>query len=49
MDHEWSRSSNFLNELIREFLLSIVKSEALFGHPVQDTKLISPPETPKKN
>ncbi len=31
MDHEWSR---ILNKLIREFLLSIFRSEALFGHPV---------------
>ncbi len=28
------RSWNFLNKLIREFLLSIFRSEALFGHPV---------------
>ncbi len=35
--HEWSRSCNFLNKLIREFLLSIFRSEALFGHPVQTT------------
>ncbi len=32
MDHEWSRSWNFLNKLIRVFLLSIFRSEALFGH-----------------
>ncbi len=34
MDHEWSRSCNFLNKLIREFLLSNFRLEALFGHPV---------------
>ncbi len=34
MDPELSRSWNFLNKLIREFLLSIFRSEALFGHPV---------------
>ncbi len=34
MDHEWSRSWNFLSKLIREFLLIIFISEALFGHPV---------------
>ncbi len=34
MDQEWSRSWYFLNKLIREFLLSIFRSEALFGHPV---------------
>ncbi len=33
MDQEWSRSWNFLNKLIMEFLLSIFRSEALFGHP----------------
>ncbi len=36
MDHEWSRSWNFLNKLIREFSLSIFRLEALFGHPVQE-------------
>ncbi len=37
MDHEWSRSWNFLNKLIGEFLLSIFRSEVLFGHPVSQT------------
>ncbi len=34
MNHKWSRSWNFLNKLIKEFLPSIFRSEALFGHPV---------------
>ncbi len=34
MDHKWSHSWNFLNKLIRDFLLNIFRSEALFGHPV---------------
>ncbi len=34
MDYEWSRSWNFLNKLIRGFLLSIFRSEAIFGHPI---------------
>ncbi len=38
MGHESSRSGNFLNKLIREFLLSIFRSEALFGHPVEAYK-----------
>ncbi len=33
------RSWNFLNKLIREFLLSIFRSEAPFGHPVAYRKL----------
>ncbi len=34
MDHKWSRSWNLLNKLIRKFLLSIFRSETLFGYPV---------------
>ncbi len=39
MDLEWSRSWNFLNKLITEFLLSIFRSEALFDHPVFEPKV----------
>ncbi len=44
MDHKWSRSWNFLNKLIREFLLSFFGSEALFGHPVLIRAMTIAPE-----